>query len=239
MDALEIETVFIITLAGRDIPISETVLVTWLVMLILIVSSLLLTRRLKEIPRGFQVFLEMGIEFLNNFSKNHFGSFAKILGPYMGTLFLFLIIANIIGLLSPAHLTIFGREFVAPFAIRPPTRDINVTAALASISITLLLVCGFMARGFIGWFKHLLHPIPMMLPFNLLEYGTRLLSLTLRLFGNILGSFVIMHLIAGSVPVLIPMIPAIYFELFDGLIQAVIFVFLSSLYISEAIKVHE
>ena len=239
MDALEINTVFIINFAGMSIPISETVMVSWLVMLILITASLVLTRKLKEIPSGFQVFLEMGIEFLNNFSKNQFGSFARFLGPYMGTLFLFLLTANLIGLFSPAGITIFGYQFTAPFAIHPPTRDINVTAALAAISILLVLVCGFMARGFVGWFKHLLYPLPMMLPFNLLEYATRLLSLALRLFGNVLGSVVLMGLIGGLAPVIIPMIPAIYFELFDGMIQAVIFVFLTSLYISEAVKVHE
>ena len=239
MEALEITTAFTLNFAGLSIPISETVVISWLVMLILITASILLTRKLKEIPSGSQVFLEMGIEFLNNFSKNQFGSFAKFLGPYMGTLFLFLITANMIGLFSPAGLTIFGHQFTAPFGIHPPTRDINVTAALATISILLVLVCGFMARGFTGWFKHLLHPLPMMLPFNLLEYATRLLSLALRLFGNVLGSVVLMSLIGGLVPVIIPMIPAIYFELFDGMIQAVIFVFLTSLYISEAVKVHD
>ncbi|MCL2007474.1 MAG: F0F1 ATP synthase subunit A [Treponema sp.] len=240
MEALEIKTVFILEFANISIPISETVLVSWLVMLILIIASVLLTRRLKEIPSGFQIFLEAGIDFLNNFAKDQFGAFSKFLGPYMGSLFLFLIVANMIGLFSPSEgISLFSLEFSAPFAIHPPTRDINVTAALASMSILLLLVCGLFARGITGWFKHLLHPIPMMLPFNILEYATRLLSLALRLFGNVLGSVVIMGLISGLVPVIIPMLPAIYFEIFDGVIQAVIFVFLTSLYISEAVKVHD
>ena len=239
MDALDIKTVFTITFAGKSIPITETVIVCWLVMLILIVASMVFTRKLKEIPSGFQVFLETGIEFLNNFAKGQFGPFAKFLGPYMGSLFLFLLVANMISLVSPTEFAIFGHHFTPPFSISPPTRDINVTAALAVISMCLLLVCGFMARGFVGWFKQLLHPMPMMLPFNLMEYGTRLLSLALRLFGNILGSVVLMHLIEGIIPVFLPMIAAIYFELFDGMIQAIIFVFLTSLYISEAVKVHE
>jgi F-type H+-transporting ATPase subunit a len=123
--------------------------------------------------------------------------------------------------------------------IRPPTRDINVTAALAVISITLVLVCGFAARGLGGWFKRLFHPLPMMLPFNLMEYGTRLISLALRLFGNILGGVVLMSMIEGLLPLAIPMVFALYFDFFDGAIQAAIFVFLTSLYISEAVKVHE
>jgi len=238
MEALGIKTIFTFTLLGYNIPVTETVIVSWAVMLILITGSFILTRKLKEVPSGAQAILETGVEFLNNFSKNQFGKFAKYLGPYMGALFLFLIISNIIGVISPIEIKAFGREFRPPFMIRPPTRDINVTAALAVISISLVLICGFAARGFAGWFKRLLHPLPMMLPFNIMEYGTRLISLALRLFGNILGGFVMMHMIEGLIPIAIPMVFALYFDFFDGLIQAAIFVFLTSLYISEAVEVH-
>jgi len=239
MDILEIRTIFTLNIAGLSIPITETVIVSWLVMLLLIVGALLLTRRLKEIPSGPQVILEVTVEFLNNFSKEKFGSFSKYLGPYIGSLFLFLVVANIIGIISPVEIRMFGREFIPPFLIRPPTRDINLTAALAVISISLVLICGFAARGFVGWFKRLLHPFPIMLPFNILEYGTRLVSLALRLFGNVLGAFVLMHLIEGLLPVGLPMIFSLYLDFFDGGLQAVIFVFLTSLYLSEAIKLHE
>jgi F-type H+-transporting ATPase subunit a len=240
MEALEIKTIFSLTLFGCTIPISETVIISWAVMLILIVSSFILTRRLKTVPSGAQVFLETGVEFLNNFAKNQFGSFARFLAPYMGSLFLFLLLANIIGLLSPVPFKAFGHEFDPPFMIRPPTRDINVPAALAVISISLVLVCGFAGRGFLGWFKQLLHPLPMMLPFNLMDFGTRLLSLTLRLFGNVLGALVLMSLIEGLLPVALPAVCSLYFDIFDGLMQAGIFVFLTSLYIGEAVKLqHE
>ena len=239
MDALEIKTVFTLKIARLSIPITETVVISWLVMLILIAASLALTRRLKTVPSRPQAVLEMAVEFLNSFAKNQFGSFAKYLGPYMGSLFLFLLVANIIGFISPPELTAFGREFTPPFMIKPPTRDINVTAALALISIILVLVCGFAARGFAGWFKSLLHPLPMMLPFNIMEFGTRLLSLALRLFGNILGGVVMMNLIEKLFPLVLPMVLSIYFDFFDGMIQATIFVFLTSLYISEAVKVNE
>jgi F-type H+-transporting ATPase subunit a len=239
MDALNIKTIFTLNVFGLSIPITETVIVSWIVMFILIAVSLVLTRRLEFVPRGPQVILETAVEFLNNFTKDQFGSFAKYLGPYMGSLFLFLVVANVIGVISPIEVKAFGREFIPPFMLRPPTKDINVTAALALISIVLVLVCGFAARGFGGWFKHLLHPVPMMLPFNIMEYGTRLISLALRLFGNILGGFVLMHLIEGLIPLAIPMIFSLYFDFFDGMIQAGIFVFLTSLYISEAVKIND
>jgi F-type H+-transporting ATPase subunit a len=239
MEALEIKTIFSLTLFGLRIPITETVIVSWAVMLILIAASLVFTRRLRTVPTGPQAILETGVEFLNNFAKNQFGAFAELVGPYIGTLFLFLLAANVIGVLSPVELKMFGREFIPPFEIRPPTRDINVTAALAVISILLTLVCGFAARGFGGWFKRLLHPLPMMLPFNIMEYATRLISLALRLFGNMLGGLVLMHLIEGLFPVALPMVFSLYFDFFDGAIQATIFVFLTSLYLSEAVKIHE
>ncbi|MCL1928976.1 MAG: F0F1 ATP synthase subunit A [Treponema sp.] len=239
MEALEIKTIFSLTFFGYPIPITETVVISWIVMFILIIGSLVITRKLKEIPSGPQALVETGVESLNNFAKNQFGSFSKHLGPYLGSLFLFLLLANIIGVVSPVELKFFGREFIPPFMIRPPTRDINFTAALAVISIALVLICGFAARGFAGWFKQLLHPLPLMLPFNIMDYGTRLVSLSLRLFGNILGGFVLMSMIEQLFPIGLPMVFSLYFDFFDGLMQAGIFVFLTSIYISEAVKIHE
>jgi F-type H+-transporting ATPase subunit a len=143
-----------------------------------------------------------------------------------------------IGVLSPLAVRAFGFEFIPPFPIRPPTRDINVTAALAVISILLVLFCGITARGIRGWLKSFLDPVPLMLPFHILDYFTRTMSLALRLFGNILGGYVMMGLIEKILPVGLPMIFGLYFDFFDGMLQAAIFVFLTSLYISEAVKVH-
>jgi F-type H+-transporting ATPase subunit a len=178
MNSLNIETVFTITIAGRRIPVTETVVVSWVVMALLIIAALLVTRNLQKIPRGFQSLLESGIDFLNKFSKEQFGKRAGLFGPYLGTVFLFLLTANILPVLTPVFA--FGRS--PPFDIRPPTRDINLCAALALVSVLLMLSSGLAARGPAGWFKNLLHPVPMMLPFNLLEYVIRPLSLCLRLF---------------------------------------------------------
>ncbi|MDR1418775.1 MAG: F0F1 ATP synthase subunit A [Treponema sp.] len=244
----EFQTVFSIPLPpgfrlfGRgiaSIDINETVLVSWVVMALLIAASLLLARRLKEVPRGAQIFLEAGIEFLNNFSRDHFGHRAKVYGPYIGTVFLFLLAANIIPAISPMSVSLLGAH--PPFVIKPPARDINFTAALSLLSILLVLFGGIRARGIGGWARGLLNPVPVMLPFNLLEYIIRPLSLCLRLFGNILGGFVIMLLVelALPVPVVLPAFFSIYFDFFDGLIQAVIFTFLTTLFIAEAVESRE
>jgi F-type H+-transporting ATPase subunit a len=229
-----------ITFLGQtitSIDINETVFISWVAMAILIIGSLLLTRKLKEAPRGGQVFLEWAVEFLNSFSKEHFGRRAKVYGPYVGTVFLFLLVANIIPVLSPLSIGLFHLE--PPFTIKPPTRDINLTAALAAISILMVLIGGIRARGLKGWSINLLHPVPMMLPFNLLEYIIRPMSLCLRLFGNILGGFIIMLLIeqALPIPVLVPAALSLYFDFFDGFIQAVVFTFLTTLFVGEAVEV--
>jgi F-type H+-transporting ATPase subunit a len=232
MEALKFKTVFTISIAGFQVPVTETIIVTWIVMAILIVASFLLTRRLKEIPEGSQVFLEAGIGFLNSFAKAQFGHKWSRFAPFIGTIFLFLATANILPVLSP--IGAFG--FEPPFELKPPTRDINVTASLAVLSIVIVLVSDLVVRGPIGWLKHLAHPTPMMVPFNLLEYLIRPLSLCLRLFGNILGAFIIMRLIEAVAPIGIPPILSLYFDFLDGLIQALVFTFLTTLFIAEAIE---
>jgi F-type H+-transporting ATPase subunit a len=234
--ALGAKTVFFIRLFGRVVPVTETVVVSWALMLALAAASLLLTRRLKRIPTGFQALLEAAVGFLNSAAKKQFGPWAKILSPYLGSLFLFLLAANICGVLTPIGFKGFGLEFTPPFEIKPPTGDISVAAAFACISIFLVLFCGIASRGPAGWLKQLLHPMSFMLPFNLMDYGTRLLSLCLRLFGNILGGYVLMGMIESLIPVGVPVIASLYFDFFDGLIQASIFVFLTCIYIGEAIK---
>jgi F-type H+-transporting ATPase subunit a len=236
----EFRVVFSIPLpGGRSFAVNETLLVSWLVMALLIVAARLLTRNLREIPKGPQVLLEWAVEFLNNFSREHFGRRAGVYGPYIGTVFLFLLGANIIPAFSPMALSAFGIE--PPFVIKPPARDINLTAALAVVSILLTLIGGLRARGFGGWCKNLLKPAPMMLPFNLLEYVMRPASLCLRLFGNILGGFIIMLLIeyALPVPLIAPVAASLYFDFIDGIIQAVVFTFLTTLFISEAVGAEE
>jgi F-type H+-transporting ATPase subunit a len=238
MGSLNIETVFTITIAGHKIPVTETVIVSWAAMALLIIAALLVTRNLQKIPRGVQCLLEGGIDFLNKFSKDQFGKRAHIFGPYIGTLFLFLLTANILPAITP----VFAFGLSPPFDIKPPTRDINLCAALALVSVLLMLFSGIIVRKPTGWLKNLLSPVPMMLPFNLLEYAIRPLSLCLRLFGNILGGFIIMTLInialasAIKFSIIIPIPLSLYFDFFDGFIQALVFTFLTTLYVSEAVE---
>jgi len=219
----------------HSIDITETILISWVVMAVLIGAALLLSRRLQEVPRGAQVFLEAVVEFSNTFFRGQFGKRAPTYGPYLSSLFLFLLLANIIPAITPVAISCLGVE--PPFTIKPPARDINFTAALAILSILLVLLGGIRARGPRGWLKNLCSPMPLMLPFNLLDYISRPLSLCLRLFGNVLGSYIIMLLIeqALPVPLIVPAAFSLYFDFFDGFIQALVFVFLTTLYTAEAV----
>jgi F-type H+-transporting ATPase subunit a len=235
-EALDFIEVFRFHVFGLPVSVNETVIVSWVSMAILITLSLILTRRLQTVPRGAQAVLEALIGFLDNFSKEQFGRRAKTYGPYIGTVFLFLIMANIIPVLSPISVSFAGHAYRPPFVIKPPARDINFTAALAILSILLVLIGGLRARGFGGWCKNLLRPVPMMLPFNLMEYVIRPTSLCLRLFGNILGGFIIMRLVEAVVPLGLPPILSLYFDFLDGLIQALVFAFLTTLFVAEAVE---
>ena len=119
--------------------------------------------------------------------------------------------------------------------IKPPTKDLNVTAALALMSICLIEYAGIHARGGVGFLKSLTAPTAIMTPMNILEIAIRPTSLCMRLFGNVLGAFVIMELIKQVVPVFVPAVFSLYFDLFDGLIQTYVFVFLTSLFMKENI----
>jgi F-type H+-transporting ATPase subunit a len=237
--ALDFVTVISFRLFGHTFNINETLVISWVVMLILIAGSLLLTRRLRTVPRRPQALLEAAVEFLNNFSRQQFGRRAKVYGPYIGTVFLFLLLANIIPVLSPVGVSFGGKLYEPLFTIKPPARDINFTAALAVISILMVLFGGLRSRGIKGWAKNLLAPIPMMMPFNLMEYIIRPVSLCLRLFGNILGTFIIMRLVEAVIPLAVPPVLSLYFDFLDGLIQALVFVFLTTLFVAEAVETDE
>ena len=111
-----------------------------------------------------------------------------------------------------------------------------MTLALALMSIILVQAAGIRAKGIKGWLKSFTQPIAIVTPFNILDLVTRPLSLCMRLFGNVLGAFVIMKLIEQVLPVFLPAVFSVYFDLFDGLLQAYVFVFLTGLYIKEAIE---
>ena len=217
-EELESKTLFTIPVFG-GIPIAESVAVTWVIMAVLVILSLILVRNLKvENPGKKQLLLESGVSFLQDFFVGILGEEGKRYVPYLMSTVIFIGIANIAGV----------------FGFTPPTKDMNVTIALSLMSIILIEYAGFHKRGLKGFLKSFAEPVPIMLPINILELAIRPTSLCMRLFGNVLGAFVIMELIKQLVPVVLPLPFSFYFDIFDGLIQAYVFVFLTSLFIKEA-----
>lgn len=220
MEELNCETVFTIPLFG-GIPIGESVVVTWIIMAALVLLAVLLTRNLKvQDPGKGQLLLETAVSALHDMVSGMVGEAGQRYVPYLMTVLIYIGIANIIGL----------------FGFKPPTKDLTVTIALAVMSIVLIEYAGIYARGVKGWVKSFAQPVAIMTPFNILEIVIKPLSLCMRLFGNVLGAFVIMELIKQVIPVAVPVPFSLYFDLFDGLIQAYVFVFLTSLFIKEAVE---
>lgn len=221
MEQLEVKYVFHFTVAGHKFGITESVVVTWIIMAVLLLVSFILTRNLKvhNISKR-QAFVETVATKLTGMVEGMIGPEGKRYVAYLTTVLLYIGVANIVGL----------------FGFKSPTKDLNVTLALALMSIILVEAAGIYQKGVKKWLHKFAEPIAIVTPINILEVFTRPLSLCMRLFGNVLGAFVIMELIKMVVPFVLPAVFSCYFDLFDGLLQAYVFVFLTSLYISEAIE---
>ncbi len=217
LEELNCETVFTIPVFG-GIPISESVVVTWIIMAILVILSVILVRNLKvENPGKKQLALESAIGWAQDFFVGIIGKENKRYIPYLITVILYLGVSNIISL----------------FGFKPPTKDLNVTAALAIMSMFLIEYSGIRKNGVKHWVKHFAEPVPVVAPIMVLEIIIRPLSLCMRLFGNVLGAFVIMELLKAIIPILVPIPFSFYFDIFDGLLQAYVFVFLTALFMNE------
>ncbi len=221
MQELNCETVFKIPIFG-GISINESTVVTWIIMAALVVLSILLTRNLRvENPGKIQLLLESAFTWVYDFFDDIFGKENRRYVPYLITVLIYLAVSN---------------TFVGLLGFKPPTKDLNVTAGLAIMSMILIEYSGIHQNGVKHWAKHFAKPVAVVAPINILEIFIRPLSLCMRLFGNILGAFVIMELIKLVVPLILPIPFSFYFDIFDGLLQAYIFVFLTALFMNEEME---
>lgn len=219
IEDLQSKTSFQIPIFG-GIPVPQSVVVTWGIMAFILILTLIFVRNLKIEPGKPQIVIETLVSFINNLFAGILGEHGARYIPYLGTVLIYLACSNILGL----------------FGITPPTKDLDVTAALAIMSIVLIEYSGIHQKGVKGWIKGFALPMPAMTPFNILELFIRPLSLCMRLFGNIFGGFVIMEVIKIMIPAIVPIPFSLYFDLFDGLLQAYVFVFLTSLFMQEKLE---
>lgn len=213
----------------------DTILSTWIAMAVVIVLVLMFTSTLKSKPDGKQTIAEAVVEFVEGLLKGQMGEHNKdilMYIPLIGAIFLFVLFCNWIGLLPWRLLHLAG----VPVEIASPTNDLNTTTGLAIVSVISYFYYGIKKKG-AGYFKHYITPHPAFFFFNFLEDFTRPLSLSFRLFGNIIGGEILLAILIFLVPWFIPL-PIFAFEVFVGFIQAFVFAVLTASYVGTAVAEH-
>ena len=208
----------------------QVLVVIWFVALLLLIFSFLGTREIKRIPEGWQNFMESALDFVVDIARNQLGeSFYREWIPFIGTLFLFIFGSNWAGAVIPWKLIQLPEG-----ELSAPTNDINTTVALAFLTSFSYFYAGLSKKG-LGYFKRYVNPLPLLLPINILEDFTKPLSLSFRLFGNVLADELTVTVLTSLVPLVIPL-PIMLLGIFAGSVQALIFSTLAAAYIAEALE---
>lgn len=210
----------------------QVFIVSWIVIGILLIASFLATRNIQRIPSGIQNLMEYALEFVRDIARNQLGEkeYRPWL-PFIGTLFLFIFVSNWSGALVPWKLIKLPEGELAA-----PTNDINTTVALALLVSLAYFYAGFSKKG-LGYFAKYIQPTPVLLPIAILEDFTKPLSLSFRLFGNILADELVVAVLVLLVPLFVPL-PVMLLGLFTSAIQALVFSTLAGAYIHEALEGH-
>jgi F-type H+-transporting ATPase subunit a len=205
---------------------------SWIVIGLILIMAVVTTRNLKPIPEGGQNFIEYIYEFIRDIAKTQIGPEEYLTWvPFIGTMFLFIFVSNWSGALIPWKIIELPSG-----ELGAPTNDINTTAGLAFLTSIAYFYAGLSKKG-LNYFSKYIQPTPILLPINILEDFTKPLSLSFRLFGNILADELVIAVLISLVPLVIP-IPLIFLGLFTSAIQALIFATLSGAYIGEALEGH-
>lgn len=197
----------------------DTLYMTWLTMAIVIVLTVLATRKRQMVPTGLQNFMEWMLESLEGQLAPNLGKHWPMVSSLLFTFFLFIFVGNEIGLLPTNHL------------ISSPTTDLNTTMGLALASSVSVWVISLRIKG-LAYFKHFVEPYKALFVLNVFEEISKPITLAFRLFGNILAGEIMLEVMYNLLPIYIPLEWAwIVFSLFIGLIQAFIFTVLTASYL--------
>jgi len=197
---------------------------TWLVMLILIASAFLLVKKVQLVPEKGQNFFEVLIEGLENFVVDITGPEGRLFFPYLATVFLFILVSNLIGLIPGCF---------------SPTANLNTTLALALCTFIFTHIIGIKFHG-VKYIKHFFGPVwwlaPLMLPIELIGHLARVLSLSVRLFGNIFGKEMVLAILFVLAGLYLAPLPVLFLGLLVCFIQALVFMLLSTMYFLGAME---
>ncbi|BCX11362.1 MAG: ATP synthase subunit a [Thermosynechococcus sp.] len=210
----------------------QVFITTWFVMGILIAVAFAASRNIQRVPSGIQNLMEYALEFIRDLTKSQMGEHEyRAWVPFVGTLFLFIFVCNWSGALVPWKLIELPEGELAA-----PTNDINTTVALALLVSLAYFYAGLRKRG-LKYFTKYIEPTPVLLPIAILEDFTKPLSLSFRLFGNILADELVVSVLVLLVPLFVPL-PVMVLGLFTSAIQALVFATLAATYIGEAMEGH-
>lgn len=201
------------------IPISTPVVVTWSIMALLLLGSIVATRRLSLVPTRFQAVLEAIVEAIDSQIRDTMRVAPDRYRALIGTLFLYILIANWSSIIP---------------GVEPPTAHVETDAAMAILVFVAAIYFGIRARGVTGYLKTFAQPSFVMIPLNIAEAFTRAFSMTVRLFGNVMSGVFIIGVVLSLAGLFVP-IPLMALDLLTGAIQAYIFTVLSMVFIASAI----
>jgi F-type H+-transporting ATPase subunit a len=203
--------------------VSTTVITTWGLMAALGLFSWLATRQLRMEPSGLQTALEGIVATIEDAISGVAPRHVQVLMPFIGSLWIYLVLANLSGLLPGVH---------------SPTRDLSATSALAILVFLSVHWFGIRSRGLNKYLRHYLRPNPILLPFHLISEVTRTIALAVRLFGNIMSLEMTALLILIVAGFLAP-VPILMLHIVEALVQAYIFGMLALIYVAGGLQSQE
>jgi len=196
---------------------------TWFIMVLFVVIAFLSTRRLSLYPGKFQRVMELIIDGIYKGMISTMGEGGKNYFPLIATLAIFILVANLLGIIP---------------GFESPTSNLNTTVSMALVVFVMTHVVGIKVHG-IKYIKQFMGPVwwltPIMMPIEIVSHLSRPLSLSVRLFGNIMGEDLVLAIVLVLIPFLVPL-PLFVLMIFTSIIQTMVFVILSMMYISMAME---
>jgi F-type H+-transporting ATPase subunit a len=202
------------------VQLTTTVFTTWVVIALIGCFAWLATRRLQMRPGRLQTMVEAIVTIIEESVRDIAPQHYQQIMPFIGSLWVFLVIANLIGLIPGMH---------------SPTRDLSATAAIAFLVFLSVHWYGIRIQGFRNYLLHYLKPSPILLPFNLISEVTRTIALAVRLFGNMMSLEMVALLILMVAGFLVP-IPILMLHIVEALVQAYIFGMLALIYVAGGLQ---
>lgn len=222
---MEISPDLIIFLKIGDFTLNATIVFTWIVMGLLVITAWYATHKLSVEPplSRWQNLLEIVVTYIREQIREITLQQPDRYLPFLGTLFLFIAVSNMLTIV-PGY--------------SPPTGSLSTTAALAICVFLAVPVYGITQHGFIEYLRHYSQPTVFMIPFHIINELSRTLSMAVRLFGNIMSGSMILAILLSITPLFVPIVMEVLGMLI-GLVQAYIFAVLATVYIASAARVHE